>query len=97
MRLFLGGGVLVVSLIQTILVISVDTALNAGQASSWTLGAAGALWYGMYIGTLIWTVIYTRVAERRMQEERETTCGRQCHRQLRALKRKLIRTSCSTA
>jgi len=86
MRLFLGGGVLVISLIQTILVISIDTVLNAGQASSWTLGAAGALWYGMYIGTLIWTVIYTRVAERRIQEERETHMQQAVHTaELRAL------------
>jgi hypothetical protein len=86
MRVFLGAGVLVVSLIQTILVISIDMALNAGQASSWTPGAAGALWYGMYIGTLIWSVIYTRVAERRIQEERETHMQQAVHTaELRAL------------
>jgi sensor histidine kinase YesM len=86
MRLFLGGGVLVVSLIQTVLVISIDTALNAGQTSSWTLSTAGALWYGMYVGTLIWTVIYTRVAERRLQEERESHLQRAVHTaELRAL------------
>jgi len=86
MRIFLGGGVLVVSLIQTILVISVDMALNAGQASSWTLGTAGALFYGMYIGTLIWTVVYTRITERRIQQERETHMQQAVHTaELRAL------------
>ena len=86
MRLFLGAGVLVFSLIQTILVISIDRVINTSERSSWTLGAASALWYGMYIGTLIWTIIYMRVTERRLQEEREAQMRSAVHTaELRAL------------
>jgi two-component system, LytTR family, sensor kinase len=86
MRLFLGAGVLVVSLIQTVLVITIDAALSRAQAGSWTRGAMAALWYGMYIGTLIWTAIYMRITERRLQAEREAHMQRAVHTaELRAL------------
>jgi len=71
MRLWLFAGVLVVSFIQTVLVISIDIALNGRRAGDWPRVAVVALGWGMYIGTLVWTVVYVRITERRAQEQRE--------------------------
>jgi uncharacterized membrane-anchored protein YhcB (DUF1043 family) len=71
-RLWLFGGILVISLIQTALVISIDIALNGWRAGDWPRAAVAGLAWGMYIGTLVWTIVYVRITERRAQEQRET-------------------------
>ena len=71
MRLWLFAGILVIGLIQTVLVISIDTALNGEPWNSWPLVAVVSLGWGMYIGTLVWTIVYVRITERRAQEMRE--------------------------
>ena len=71
MRLWLFAGILVIGLIQTVLVISIDTALNGEPWNSWPLVAVVSLGWGMYIGTLVWTIVYVRITERRAQEKRE--------------------------
>ncbi len=71
MRLWLFAGILVVSLIQTVLVISIDTALNRTWTQTWPRAAVAGLGWGMYIGTLVWTVVFVRITERRAQEQRE--------------------------
>jgi len=71
MRLWLFLGILLIGLIQTVLVISVDIALNGRRPGDWPLGAVAGVAWGMYIGTLIWAIIYVRITERRAQEQRE--------------------------
>jgi hypothetical protein len=71
MRLWLFAGILVIGLIQTVLVISVDIALNGWRPGDWPRGAVAGVAWGMYIGTLVWTVVYVRITERRAQEQRE--------------------------
>jgi LytS/YehU family sensor histidine kinase len=71
-RLWLFAGIMVISIIQTILVISIDIALNGWRAGDWPRAAVLGLAWGMYIGTLVWTVVYTRITEKRAQEQRET-------------------------
>lgn len=71
MRMWLFAGILVISLIQTFLVISVDNGLNGARAEAWPRVAVVGLGWGMYIGTLVWTVVYVRITERRAQEQRE--------------------------
>ena len=70
-RLFMFAGVLLVSLIQTTLVISIDTALNGVPEERWSPVALAGLGWGMYVGTLIWTMIYVRITERHAQQQRE--------------------------
>jgi two-component system, LytTR family, sensor kinase len=71
MRLWLFAGISAIGLIQTALVISIDTALNGARPGEWPLIAVLGLGWGMYIGTLIWTIVYVRITERRAQEQRE--------------------------
>jgi hypothetical protein len=71
MRLWLFAGILVISLIQTVLVISIDSALNGRRAGAWPRVAVLGLGWGMYIGTLVWTIVYVRITERRIQEQKE--------------------------
>ena len=70
-RLFMFAGVLVVSLIQTTLVISIDTTLNGVPEERWSPVALAGLGWGMYVGTLIWTMIYMRITEKHAQQQRE--------------------------
>jgi uncharacterized membrane-anchored protein YhcB (DUF1043 family) len=70
-RVWLFAGVLIVSSIQTILVIVTDSALNGERVQAWPRVAVVGLAWGMYIGTLVWTIVYTRITERRAQEQRE--------------------------
>jgi uncharacterized membrane-anchored protein YhcB (DUF1043 family) len=71
MRPRLFAGTLVIGLIQTALVVSIDTALNGEPLNYWPRVAVISLGWGMYIGTLVWTLAYVRITERHAQEQRE--------------------------
>ena len=67
------GGVLVISTLQTALVVDLtSTILPVSSDTGWSLTSVIALGWGMYLGTGIWTVLYIRFAERRQQQETET-------------------------
>jgi len=59
---FLVAGVLIISLIQTALVILTNLVVEAG---AWTATMGLAVWWGMLLATGIWTTLYVRFAERR--------------------------------
>ncbi|HEV8414511.1 MAG TPA: histidine kinase [Bryobacteraceae bacterium] len=71
MRLWLFAGILVIAVIQTVLVISIDSALNGERPGAWPRVAVFGVGWGMYIGTLVWTMVYVRMTERRIQERKE--------------------------
>jgi signal transduction histidine kinase len=71
MRFRLLAGILIIGLIQTVLVITIDSALNGTRIHDWPRAAVAGLGWGMYIGTLVWTIVYVRITERRAQEQRE--------------------------
>jgi LytS/YehU family sensor histidine kinase len=71
MRFRLFTGILIIGLVQTMLVISIDIALNPTQDQNWPRAAVAGLAWGMYVGTLVWTIVYVRITERRAQEQRE--------------------------
>jgi sensor histidine kinase YesM len=71
MRLRIFLGILVISLIQTALVISIDSALNGARAQTCPRVAVMALAWGMYIGTLAWSIAYVRITERRAREQKD--------------------------
>jgi GNAT superfamily N-acetyltransferase len=71
MRLRLFAGILIIGFIQTVLIISIDIALNGTQEQNWPRAAVAGLAWGMYIGTLVWTIVYVRITERRAQAQRE--------------------------
>lgn len=71
MRLRVFAGILVISLIQSTLVIFIDNALNGTRLGAWPRVAVIGIGWGMYLGTLVWTVAYLRTTERRAQAQRE--------------------------
>ena len=68
--LFLAAGVLLISVIQTALII-LTSSLIAHEQPNWPLSVMAALEWGMFMGTGIWTVLYIRLTEKRRQETRE--------------------------
>jgi LytS/YehU family sensor histidine kinase len=59
---FLAGCALLISIIQTILVIGTNLVLTGGN---WPATAIAALWWGMFFATGVWTLLYVRFSERR--------------------------------
>ncbi len=68
--LFLAAGVLLISVIQTSLIILTSAAI-AGDRAHWPIGVIMALEWGMFMGTGIWTTMYIRLTEKRRQETNE--------------------------
>jgi two-component system, LytTR family, sensor kinase len=69
--LFLAAGVLLISVIQTSLIILTSSLIVHDSYPAWPLGVIAALEWGMFMGTGIWTVLYIRLTEKRRQETRE--------------------------
>jgi two-component system LytT family sensor kinase len=69
--LFLAAGVLLISLIQTALIILTSSLIAHDYQPNWPLSVMAALEWGMCMGTGIWTVLYIRLTEKRRQETRE--------------------------
>ena len=68
MRAFLTSGVVLISLVQTAVVIGVNVALTR---TGWPMTAALALFWGMLLATGVWTLLYVRFSERRGHAQRE--------------------------
>ena len=71
MWLFLCSGVVLISLIQTGLVIFTSLAFEPAPSGAWPLYAIVALEWGMLLATGVWTGLYFRFTEKRRQEEHE--------------------------
>jgi len=69
--LFLAAGVLLISVIQTALIILSSSIIAHHYQPDWPLSVIVALEWGMMMGTGIWTVLYIRLTEKRRQETRE--------------------------
>ncbi|MBC7925156.1 MAG: histidine kinase [Bryobacteraceae bacterium] len=65
---FLATGVLLISVMQTALVVGTNLLVAGGQ---WTIVAVVALWWGMLLATGVWTILYLRFTERRRDAARE--------------------------
>jgi LytS/YehU family sensor histidine kinase len=65
---FLVAGAVVISLVQTSLVIGTNLLLAGGR---WSVIAIVALWWGMFLASGIWTILYVRFTERHESAARE--------------------------
>ncbi len=69
---FLVTGVLIISVIQTFLVIAGSVIVTRGTGNPWTPTAVVALCWGMILATGGWTMLYIRFTEKRGYEARES-------------------------
>lgn len=67
----LTGGVLVIALLQTALVVDLTATILPVSREPWTYSSVASLGWGMWLGAAMWTSIYVRLAEKQKQRERE--------------------------
>ena len=67
----LTGGILVIALLQTALVVNLTATILPVSREAWTYSSIASLGWGMLLVTGIWTLVYLRTSEKHRQRERE--------------------------